>query len=113
MLKLETTRNSGVLSISGRVGAENLSELKLQMEAHPSPIVLELGEVTLADADAVEFLAAAEADGSELRNCPLFIREWIRSVHRERLDRCGKKAAPIHRPGRDHGAEGQRSEKEK
>ena len=52
MLKLETNGNSGVLSISGRVGAENLSELKLQMEAHPSPIVLELGEVTLADADA-------------------------------------------------------------
>jgi hypothetical protein len=48
------------------------------MQIHSSPIALELGEVTLVDADAVRFLAAAEAAGTELRNCPLFVREWIR-----------------------------------
>ena len=50
----------------------------MQMQIHSSPIALELGEVTLVDADAVRFLAAAEEAGTELRNCPLFVREWIR-----------------------------------
>jgi len=35
------------------------------------------------DAEAVSFLAEAEAGGTELRNCPLFIREWIRRERSE------------------------------
>jgi Zn finger protein HypA/HybF involved in hydrogenase expression len=67
--------------VTGRIDAENLAELKMQMQVHPSPIALELGELTLVDADTVRFLATAEAAGTELRNCPLFIREWIRREH--------------------------------
>jgi hypothetical protein len=55
----------------------------MQMQIHSSPIALELGEVTLVDADAVRFLEAAEAAGTELRNCPLFVREWIRRERSE------------------------------
>ena len=33
------------------------------MQIHPSPIALELSDVTLVDADAVRFLAVAEAAG--------------------------------------------------
>ena len=55
----------------------------MQMQIHPSPIALELSDVTLVDADAVRFLAVAEAAGTELRNCPLFVREWIRRGHPE------------------------------
>jgi len=36
-----------------------------------------LGEVRLADRDAVRFLRDCEADGMKLQNCPLYIREWI------------------------------------
>ena len=78
MLRLEKSRDSHVLRVSGRIDAENIAELKMQMQIHPSPIALELSDVTLVDADAVRFLAVAEAAGTELRNCPLFVREWIR-----------------------------------
>jgi anti-anti-sigma regulatory factor len=83
MLRLEESRESHLLRVSGRIDAENIAELKMQMQIHPSPIALELGEVTLVDADAVRFLAAAEAAGTELRNCPLFVREWIRRERSE------------------------------
>jgi len=81
MLKLERSQDSHLLRVTGRIDAENLAELKMQMQVHPSPIALELGELTLVDADTVRFLATAEAAGTELRNCPLFIREWIRREH--------------------------------
>ena len=81
MLRLESTQDSHLLRVSGRTDAENLAELKTQMQIHPSPIALELAEVTLVDADTVRFLAMVEAAGTELRNCPLFIREWIRREH--------------------------------
>jgi anti-anti-sigma regulatory factor len=83
MLRLEKSRDSHLLRVSGRIDAENIAELKMQMQIHPSLIALELGEVTLVDADAVRFLAAAEAAGTELRNCPLFVREWIRRERSE------------------------------
>ena len=81
MLRLEESRDSHLLRVSGRIDAESLAELSMKMQIHSSPIALELGEVTLVDADAVRFLAAAAAAGTELRNCPLFIREWIRREH--------------------------------
>ena len=83
MLRLETSRDSHLLRVSGRIEAENVAELKMQMEIHPSLIALELGEVTLVNAEAVRFLAMTEAAGTELRNCPLFIREWIRRERSE------------------------------
>jgi hypothetical protein len=83
MLRLEKSRDSNLLRVSGRIDAENIAELSRQMQILPSPTALELAEVTLVDADAVRFLATAEAAGTELRNCPLFIREWIRREHQE------------------------------
>jgi hypothetical protein len=53
------------------------------MQSIPSYIALELDEVTLVDAEAVHFLAIAEAAGTKLHNCPLFIREWIRREQAE------------------------------
>jgi hypothetical protein len=40
-------------------------------------IVLDLTEVSLIDCDTVKFLAASEANGILLRNCPGYIREWV------------------------------------
>ncbi|MGO8814595.1 MAG: hypothetical protein ACLQVG_07985 [Terriglobia bacterium] len=87
MLRLERSQDSHLLRVSGRIDAENLGELKVQMQVYPPLRALELAEVTLVDADAVRFLATAEAAGTELRNCPLFIREWIRREHPERARR--------------------------
>ena len=87
MLRLERGQDSHLLRVSGRIDAENLGELRMQMQVYPSIMALELAEVTLLDADAVRFLATAEAAGTELRNCPLFIREWIRREHPELVKR--------------------------
>ena len=89
MLRLEETRASHLLRVSGRIDAENIAELSMQMQSDPSLVALELSEVTLVDAEVVHFLARAEAAGTELRNCPLFIREWIRREHPE-LDSMGE-----------------------
>jgi len=79
----------------------------MQMQIHPSPIVLELSDVMLVDADAVRFLAVAEAAGTELRNCPLFVREWIRRGHPELIKREGGESALNHEFGRNDGDRGQ------
>jgi len=107
MLRLEKSRDSHLLRVSGRIDAENIAELKMQMQIHPSPIALELSEVMLVDADAVRFLAVAEAAGTELRNCPLFVREWIRKAHPELIKREGRESARIHESGRNDGSRGQ------
>lgn len=100
MLRLEKSRDSQVLRVSGRIDKENIAELKMQMQIYPSLIALELGELRLVDAAAVRFLAIAEAEGTQLRNCPLFIREWIR-----REDSELRKASERNQPGFIHQAE--------
>jgi hypothetical protein len=50
------------LKLIGRIRAEHLAELRGQIAAS-APSVLELGEVTLVDADVVRFLSACESEG--------------------------------------------------
>ena len=66
-------------SLSGRIKAEEVAELQKLLEAeYPDHrIVLDLSEVKLVDREAVRFLARCEAAGTQLENCPAYIREWI------------------------------------
>jgi hypothetical protein len=68
-----------VLALSGRIEVEDLAELQrlLQSEAKDHSFVLDLKDVRLVNREAVIFLADREADGTKLRNCPAYIREWI------------------------------------
>jgi hypothetical protein len=80
MLKIQRTANGDVvLTLSGRLGADNVSELSALLAAEPAgrPVVLDLKDVVLVDRDTVRFLRACESDGIALRNCPPYIREWI------------------------------------
>ena len=80
MLRIERAANrAGVLTVSGRMDAENLIELKnlIDAEAAGRRIVLDLKELTLVDRDAVRFLEQCDSNGIRLHNCPLYIREWI------------------------------------
>jgi anti-anti-sigma regulatory factor len=80
MLKITRALNGDVaFYLSGRMAAENVSELEtlLRSEASDRPLVLDLKDLTLVDQDAVSFLGRCEADGIQLRNCPGYIREWI------------------------------------
>ena len=78
-LKIEKTlvEHGTTIKLIGRIRAEHLSELKAQISVSVSKIVLELGEVSLVDADAVRFLSTCESQGIQLLNCSAYIREWI------------------------------------
>jgi anti-anti-sigma regulatory factor len=78
-LKIEKLagEHGATLKLIGRIRAEHLAELKRQIATSAPGIVLELGEVTLVDADVVRFLSASESDGIQLQHCSAYIREWI------------------------------------
>jgi anti-anti-sigma regulatory factor len=65
-----------VLRISGRLTAEDSDVVRAELE-DGSVVALDLTEVELVDRDAVKLLALTEANGTELRHCPTYIREWI------------------------------------
>jgi len=80
MLKITRAVNGEVVfTVSGRMDAENLPELKALFSSEPSGrrITLDLKELTLVDQDAVRFLERCEAHNIQLKNCPAYIREWI------------------------------------
>jgi len=66
-----------IVSISGRVAAQNLDILRKVLAEERHIVAIDLKEVLLIDQDAVKLLTAAEANGVELRNCPAYVREWI------------------------------------
>jgi hypothetical protein len=69
-----------VLSISGRIKAEELLELQMAVSSEETPLSkvdLDLENVRLVDQQVVTYLACCEAGGTRLRNCPYYIREWI------------------------------------
>jgi anti-anti-sigma regulatory factor len=80
MLRIQRAANGEVvLTVSGRLEADNVSELSALLTAEPAgrAVVLDLKDVVLVDRAAVRFLRARERGGIALRNCPLYIREWI------------------------------------
>jgi len=79
-----------VLSISGRIKAEELPELQMAVSSEETPhskVDLDLENVRLVDQQVVAYLARCEADGTRLRNCPSYIREWIDREKAVRNDR--------------------------
>jgi hypothetical protein len=80
MLKIMRTVNGEVvIKLSGRMDAEDLTELETLMtsEAEGRRIVLDLSDLSLVDQEAVSFLKRCEADNIMLKNCPAYTREWI------------------------------------
>jgi hypothetical protein len=78
-LRIERSVRQGtmVFTLSGRMNAEGVAELKALFDADYRSIVLDLRDVRLADRDAVRFLRDCEADGMKLENCPAYVREWM------------------------------------
>ena len=80
MLKIQRKANGDVvLTLSGRLDADNVPELSDLLAAEPAgrAVVLDLKDVVLVDRDTVRFLRARERDGVALRNCPSYIRVWM------------------------------------
>ena len=81
MLKIQRTANGDdvVFTVSGRLQADNVSELSalLAVEREGRTRVLDLKDLVLVDGDAVRFLCACVDDSIVLRNCPPYIRAWM------------------------------------
>ena len=82
VLKIQRTtdRAAIVLTVSGRLDAENVSELCESLDAIPggAAVVLDLTDLVLADRDVVRLLREFEAgERIVLRNCPPYIRVWM------------------------------------
>jgi hypothetical protein len=78
-LRIERSMRQGftVFTLSGRMNAEEVAELKVLFDADYRTILLDLQDVRLADRDAVKFLRDCEADGMKLENCPEYVRKWM------------------------------------
>ena len=89
MLRIERQSNgtsSTHLKLSGRMQADGLSELVLELEKCNPLLSLDLAELTLVDRDSVLFLIRCESQGVQLVNCPLYVQEWITRERRQMKD---------------------------
>ena len=69
---------ANVFVLSGVLDAEHATRLQeLLATAAAGRIVLDLRDITLVDRAAVHFLAHVEMTGTELVNCPEYVRSWI------------------------------------
>jgi len=69
-----------VLQISGRIDGPDVEILRELMEnetTSKSTVALDLRNVTLISRDAIKLLSTVEEKGTELRNCPAYIRDWV------------------------------------
>ena len=65
------------MCISGQITGEHVDTLRAFLEQEGKIAAIDLKEVLLVDGEAVRLLALCEADGTELRNCPAYVREWV------------------------------------
>ena len=78
-LRIERSARQGftVFTLSGRMEAEQVADLKELFGRDYRSIILDLRDLRLADRDAVKFLRSCERDGMKLENCPAYVREWM------------------------------------
>ena len=87
MLRITRKANGEVVfKVSGELTAENVAQMEtlLAAETKGNRIVLDCTDLRSVDGEAVKFLEKWEVDSIKLKNCGLYIREWIR---RERAER--------------------------
>ncbi len=80
MLKVERSTNGTVLfRLSGRIEKTDVEDLLclLSLENLDRLFALDMSDVTYVDPTAIAFLAECEANGIILKNCPIYLREWI------------------------------------
>ena len=66
-----------VLRVAGHIQSEHVSTIEELIAREGGLVAIDLSELTLVDRDAVNYLADCEMRGTELRNCPPFLSEWL------------------------------------
>jgi ABC-type transporter Mla MlaB component len=67
-----------ILHISGQINGKDVDLLRSLLEQERNVVAIDLKDVLLVDRGAVSLLALSELNGAELKNCPAYIREWVR-----------------------------------
>jgi hypothetical protein len=90
MLRITRTANGDtVFRISGELDGVNVAEVDavIAAEIEGTRVVLDLTDLRSVDGEAVKSLEKWEADSIKLKNCAPYIREWIRRLRVERLEK--------------------------
>jgi hypothetical protein len=66
-----------ILFISGRITGQDVETLRDLLDQEKNAVAIDLKEVLLVDGEAVRLLELCETNGTELKNCPPYVREWI------------------------------------
>jgi hypothetical protein len=77
------------LCISGRITKQDADTLRNVIEDEARVVAIDLKNVDLVDREAVKFLAQRELNGTVLRNCSPYIREWITRERTEMMETSG------------------------
>ena len=87
-MKIETDSQRGktTVHLSGQFQAEHIDELKRQLAENGTGFVLDLTEVTVVDAEVIQFFVACEAKGVMIVHWPRYIRERINREHESDTD---------------------------
>ena len=64
-----------------------MDTLRNALRQEAGALAIDLKNVSLVDREAVKLLARCETNGTELRNCPHYIREWVKRERAERETR--------------------------
>ena len=75
--RVASAENLVVLFISGRITGEHVDTFRRVLQQESGGFAIDLKNVLLVDREAVKLLALSESKGTELRNCPPYIREWV------------------------------------
>jgi ABC-type transporter Mla MlaB component len=101
VLRIDKSSNAEfvIITLSGRIENEKIRQLQeiLALEQASQKIAFDLKDVKLVDQHSVEFLEECEAQGTELWNCPAYLREWIVRVRAVNRTRCTNEHLP-HKP---------------
>jgi len=65
------------IRLIGSVKSEHLPEIAQQLEICGPRAALDLEGVTVVGVNVIHFLVGRERQGTELLNCPAYVREWI------------------------------------
>jgi anti-anti-sigma regulatory factor len=88
VLKIRRSESQGraIFALSGRIEAEHVWELQglIDAETSATEVMLDLAELKLVDREAIKLLAACEARGIGLMDCPSYIRRWIEQGERHK-----------------------------
>jgi len=78
-LRIERVSDRGVTTIRliGRLRAEHLDALKVEIAESGSRIALDLEELSLVDVEVVRFLGTCQAAGIKIVHSSPYISHWI------------------------------------